>query len=118
MRRKILGVRAAKDRFKQNSILWALLTALTTLPSALSRVLKTIPTSLVVETVAMVWVLGRLCHGRVLVAKWGELPMGRCSLLVWLRFSSQSLDQLALLLKEFWRISWRFRGAMSLTSSV
>ncbi len=35
--------------------------------------------------------------------------MGRCSLLVGLRSSSQSLDQIALLLREFWRISWRFR---------
>ncbi len=43
----------------------------------------------------------------------GELPMRRCSLLVGLRSSSQSLDQLALLFREFWRISWRFRGAMT-----
>ncbi len=48
----------------------------------------------------------------------GELPMGRCSLLVGLRSSSQSFDQPALLFREFWRISWRFRGAMSLTSSA
>ncbi len=44
--------------------------------------------------------------------------MGRCSPLVGLRSSTQSLDQLALLFREFWRISWRFRGAMSLTSSA
>ncbi len=46
------------------------------------------------------------------------LPMGRCSLLVGLRSSSQTLDHIALLLREFSRISWRFRGAMSLTSST
>ncbi len=34
----------------------------------------------------------------------GELSMGRCSLLVGLRSSSQSLDQLALLLRELWNI--------------
>ncbi len=60
MRRKILGVRAAKDRFKQNSILWALLAALTTLSSALILVFKTIPRSLVVETAGRAWVLGGL----------------------------------------------------------
>ncbi len=49
------------------------------------------------------------------MTKWGELPMGRCSLLVGLGSSSQSLDQLALMFREFWRISWRFWGAMSLT---
>ncbi len=53
------------------------------------------------------------------MTKWGELPMGRCSLLVGLRISSQSLDQLVLMFREFWRISWRFRGdMMSLTSSA
>ncbi len=36
--------------------------------------------------------------------------MGWCSLLEGFRSSSQSLDQLALLFREFWRISWRFRG--------
>ncbi len=44
--------------------------------------------------------------------------MGRCSPLVGLRSSTQSVDQLALLFREFWRVSWRFRGAMSLTSSA
>ncbi len=36
--------------------------------------------------------------------------MGRCSLLVGLRFSFQSLDQMALMFREFWRIPGRFRG--------
>ncbi len=36
--------------------------------------------------------------------------MGRCSLLVGLRSSSQPLDQLALLFREFWGISGRFWG--------
>ncbi len=40
----------------------------------------------------------------------GELPMGRCSPLVGLRSSSQSLDQLELMFREFWKISWRFQG--------
>ncbi len=40
----------------------------------------------------------------------GDLPMGRCSLLVRLKSSSQSLDQLALIFREFWRIAWRLRG--------
>ncbi len=34
--------------------------------------------------------------------------MGRHSPLVGLSSSSQSLDQLELLFREFWRISWRF----------
>ncbi len=34
------------------------------------------------------------------MTKWDELPMARCSLLVGLRFSSQSSDQLALLFRE------------------
>ncbi len=41
------------------------LAALTTLSSALSLVFKTIPRSLVVETVGRVWVLGGLEDGRV-----------------------------------------------------
>ncbi len=45
--------------------------------------------ALVVETVGMVWVLGGLWDGKLLVTKWGELPMGRCSILVGLRSSSQ-----------------------------
>ncbi len=44
--------------------------------------------------------------------------MGRCSLLVGLSSSCQSLDQLALIFREFQRISWRLQGAMSLTSSA
>ncbi len=64
-RRKILGVRVAKDCFRKNSILRALLAALTTLSSTLSLVFKTIPRSLVVVTVGMVWVLGGLWDGRV-----------------------------------------------------
>ncbi len=44
------------------------------------------------------------------MTKWEELPMGRCSLLVGLRSSSQFLDQLALLFREFWRISWGYEG--------
>ncbi len=63
--RKILGVRAAKDRFKENNIPRALLAALTTLSTALSLVFKTIPRSLVVETVGRVWMLGGLEDGRV-----------------------------------------------------
>ncbi len=55
--RKILGVRAAKDRFRKNSILRVF--------SALSLVFKTIPRSLVVVTVGMVWVLGGWWDGRV-----------------------------------------------------
>ncbi len=43
--KKILGVRAAKDRFQQTIILRALLAALTTLSSALSSGFKTIPRS-------------------------------------------------------------------------
>ncbi len=65
MVRKILGLRAARDRFRKNSILRALLAALTTFSSALSLVFKTIPRSLVVETVSIIWVLGRLWDGRV-----------------------------------------------------
>ncbi len=61
--RKILGVRAAKDRFRYNNILRALLAALMTLSSALSLVFKTIPRSLVVFTVGMVWALGGLWDG-------------------------------------------------------
>ncbi len=79
--------------------------ALTTLSSALSLVFRTIPRSLVVET-AVGWVMER----EVVSDEMGELPMGRCSRLAGLRSSSQSLDHLALLFKEFWRISWRFRG--------
>ncbi len=41
------------------------LTALTTLSSALSLVFKTIPRSLVVVAVVMVWVFGGLWDGRV-----------------------------------------------------
>ncbi len=41
------------------------LAALTTLSLALSQVYKTSPRSLVVETVGMVWVFGRLWDGRV-----------------------------------------------------
>ncbi len=47
------------------SILRALLAAPTTLSSALSLVFKTIPRSLVVVPVGMVWVLGGLWDGRV-----------------------------------------------------
>ncbi len=65
MVRKILGLRAARDRFKKNNILRVLLTALTTFSSALSLVFKTIPRSLVVEAVSITWVLGRLWDGRV-----------------------------------------------------
>ncbi len=55
--RKILGVRAAKDCFRQNSILRALLAELTALSLALSLVFKTISRYLVVVvTVGMVWV--------------------------------------------------------------
>ncbi len=43
----------------------SLLAALTTLSSALSLVFKTIPRSLVVETVGRVWVLGGSEDGRV-----------------------------------------------------
>ncbi len=46
-----------------------------------------------VKTVGMVWVLGGLWEG--VRDEMGELPMGRCSLLVGLRSSSQSLDKLA-----------------------
>ncbi len=46
-------------------ILRALLTALTTLSSALALVFKTIPISLVVETFGMVWELGELWDERV-----------------------------------------------------
>ncbi len=60
-----------------------------------------IPRSLLVETIDRVWVLGGLEDERVLVTKWEELPMGRCSLLVGLRSSSQSLDQVTLLFREF-----------------
>ncbi len=45
-----------------------------------------------------------------------ELKMGRRSLLVGLRSSSQSVDQLALMYRELWRMSRRLRRAMSLTS--
>ncbi len=62
---------------------------------------KTIPRCLVVETVGRVWVLGGLEDGRVYVTKWEELPIRRCSLLAGLRSSSQSLDQIALLFREF-----------------
>ncbi len=62
---------------------------------------KTIPRSLVVETIGRVWVLGGSEDGRVQVPKWEELPMGRCSLLFGLRSSFQCLDQIALLLREF-----------------
>ncbi len=48
-----------------NSILRALLATLTTLSSALLLVFKTIPRSLVVETVGIVWVLGGLEDGTV-----------------------------------------------------
>ncbi len=37
--------------------------------------------------------------------------MGRCSLLMGLRSSSQSSDQLALTFIELLRISWQLRGA-------
>ncbi len=67
---------------------------------------KTIPRSLEEETVGRVWMLGGLEDGRVYVTKWEELPMGRCSLLVGLGSSSQSLDQIAQVLLEFWRITW------------
>ncbi len=50
------------------------------------------------------WVMGR----GVVSDEMGELPMRRCSLLVGLRSSSQYLDQLALMFREFWRISCRF----------
>ncbi len=43
---------------------------------------------------------------------------GKCSLLVGLKSSSQSLDRLALMFGEFWRISLRFRETLSLTSSA
>ncbi len=36
--------------------------------------------------------------------------MGRCPLLVGMRSSSQSLDQLAMMLRELWRISWQLMG--------
>ncbi len=71
-----------------------------------------------VETVGMVWVLGELGDGRVLVAKLGEPPIRRRTLLMLLRSRSQSLDQLALTFREFSRILWRLRGAVSLTSSA
>ncbi len=51
----------------------------------------------------------------------GGVTNGTVFDLVGLRSSSQSLDQLALMFREFWKISWRFRGgggAMSLTSSA
>ncbi len=37
---------------------------------------------------------------------------------VGLRSSSQSFDQLVLALREFWKIPWRLREVMSLTSSA
>ncbi len=43
---------------------------------------------------------------------------GKCSLLVGLKSSSQSLDRLALMFGEFWRISLRFRETLSLASSA
>ncbi len=46
----------------------------------------------------------------------GELPMGRCSLLVGLRSSSQFLDQLALMFLGV--LENIMVGAMSLTSSA
>ncbi len=68
--RNILGV---MDRFK------------TKLSSTLSQVFKIIFRSLVVDIFGIVWVLGGLLDGRVQITKWGELPMGRSSLLVGLR---------------------------------
>ncbi len=52
---KIIGGKV-KECFRLNSILRALLAALTTLSSAPSLVFKTIPRSLVLETVGIVWV--------------------------------------------------------------
>ncbi len=57
--------RTAKDHYRLNSILRALLTALTTLSSALNLVFKTILGSLVVEAFEGVWAWGRLKDGRV-----------------------------------------------------
>ncbi len=62
---KYYGGRVAEDHYRYSNILQDLLAALTTFPSALSMVLKTIPRSLVVETVGMVWALGGLWVGRV-----------------------------------------------------
>ncbi len=63
--RKILEVRAAKDRFRKDSILRALLAALTALSSPLSLVFKTIPRSYVVQAYGIVWVWGGLWDGRM-----------------------------------------------------
>ncbi len=94
MRRKVLGVRPAKDCFRKNS----------TLRAALSLVFKTIPRSLVVVTgwygLGVGWVMGR----EGVSDEMGELPSGRCSLLLGLRSSSHTLDKLALMFREFWRI--------------
>ncbi len=49
--------------------------------------------------------MGRVTNGKVLAFGGVEVQ-------------PQSLDQLALLLREFWRISWRFREAISLASSA
>ncbi len=65
---------------------------------------------MVVETVGRIWVLGGLEDGRVQVAKWEELPTGRCSLLVGLRSSSQSLDLLAFMLGRFGEYLGGFGG--------
>ncbi len=54
---KNIAGKGREGSLQVKTILWALLAALTTLSSALSLVFKTIPRSLVVETVGMVWVL-------------------------------------------------------------
>ncbi len=84
--------------------------ALTILFSALSLVFETISRSSVMEKFGIVWMLGRVWDGRVKVTKSGELPVGRYSFLAGLRSSSQSLDQVALTCREFWRISWCYGG--------
>ncbi len=48
---------------------------------------------------------------------WG-VTSGRYSRLVGLRSGSQSLDQLVLAFREFWKIPWRLREVMSLTLSA
>ncbi len=48
------------------------------------------------------------------MTKWEELPMGRCSLLVGLRSSSQYLDQIALLQLKISSSSFFARGPSAL----